>query len=249
MMPLMRIHGGSVAGSTRVAAAFVAALVTAVIAAGLVAAPAQAERSGATGPDRTEPVRPILVPTAEGLAKPAIGARKRARIVFDKNWRNPHRSRIHWRVQKRRANGTWRTVEHRSWRAGSGFEKPGATRECVRNQGWLPNGRYSFVQYDNYWGNFIKGRAFYLGDHRCKNGGWRSQLFIHTETGSGNRQCRNAPGDQMCRWEYPRVNDYKSNGCIKMAPGDLKALVNRYHRYFRAGVRYKMAKVQVRVVR
>ncbi len=77
-------------------------------------------------------------------------------------------------------------------------------------------------QHNDYHGNVIKGRAFRLDDKACPNGKVRHQLFIHTEQGAGNRQCANRKGDQACRWEWPQVNDYKSFGCIKMSPGDLR---------------------------
>ena len=179
----------------------------------------------------------------------AAGARIRATITFNKNPDNPHRSTIVWKVERRGSHGSWRTVERRTWRAGSGFEGRAATNECAKGRGWLPNGQYSFIQYNDYSGQFIKGRAFYLGNKVCRNGTLRTELFIHTETGSHNRQCRDRKGDQRCRWEYPQVNDYKSNGCIKMSPPDLKRLVSRYHDYFRAGVRYDTSRVRVRVIR
>jgi len=189
-----------------------------------------------------------LGPTTTGDAAHAAGARVRATITFHKNWDNPHRGRIVWKVERRRDDGSWRTLERTSWRAGSGFEGKDATRECVKGKGWLPDGTYSFIQYDDYWGQIIKGRVFYLGNKRCRNGTLRTELFIHTETGAHNDQCRDRKGDQPCRWEYPKINDYRSYGCIKMSPRHLRALVSRFHDYFRAGVRYDTAKVRVRVL-
>ena len=43
------------------------------------------------------------------------------------------------------------------------------------------------MQHDDYAGNLIKGRAFYLGNKRCHDGTLRTDLFIHTETGAGNQ--------------------------------------------------------------
>lgn len=190
----------------------------------------------------------VLAPTATVDTSSAAGSRVRATITFHKSAAHPHRSTIVWKVERRGTGGLWRTVERASWRAGSGFEGRSATNECAKGQGWLPNGTYAFIQYDNYWGQLIKGRAFYLGNKACRNGTLRTELFIHTETGSRNKQCRDRKGDQLCRWEYPRFNDYKSFGCIKMSPADLKSLVGRYQDYFRAGVRYGTAKVKVRVI-
>lgn len=169
----------------------------------------------------------------------------RARIIFDKDARHPFASRVLWRARQRQPDGTWDLIDHAGWRAGSGFGGPDTTHECVKGRGWLPNGRYSFVQYDDYAGDLIKGRTFFLGSKRCRNGTLRTELFIHTETGAHNRQCANRPGDQICRWEWPKVNDYRSGGCIKMAPGDLLALTRHYHRWFDPRVRYAMARVQV----
>ena len=121
--------------------------------------------------------------------------------------------------------------------------------ECAKGRGWLPDGRYRLRFHRDYAGNLIKGRAFRLDDHTCRNGRTRRvQLFIHTEQGAGNVQCADLPGDQPCRWEMPRIDDYKSAGCIKMAPDDLADLSRHFLRYFRAGVRYPMSRVVVRVV-
>lgn len=190
----------------------------------------------------------VLAPTTTHDASYAAGTRVRAIITLHKNAENLHRGTIVWKVERRRADGSWHTVERTSWRAGSGFEGAAATNECAKGRGWLPNGTYSFIQYDDYWGQLIKGRVFYLGNKACRNGTLRTELFIHTETGRHNKQCRDRKGDQRCRWEYPKINDYKSSGCIKLSPADLKALVARYHDYFRAGVRYRTAKVKVRVI-
>ena len=57
--------------------------------------------------------------------------------------------------------------------------------------------------------------------------------------------------DGYCRFyerePAPKVNDYRSWGCIKMAPDDLKQLTRRYHRFFKAEVRYPTKRVRVRV--
>ena len=194
----------------------------------------------------------LTVPTGGAPAGARSEARSagavRAVITFDKFRRHPFDSRVVWRVFRQQQDRSWTLLEHRDWRAGSGFGGPNTTRECVRDRGWLPNGRYSFVQYDDYAGNLIKGRVFFLGSKRCRNGTMRTELFIHTETGAGNHQCANRPGDQLCRWEWPGINDYRSAGCIKMSPRDLLALTREYHRWFHAGVRYPTYRVQVKVI-
>jgi hypothetical protein len=171
----------------------------------------------------------------------------RAQITFLKKPAHPWNSRITWQVKRQRVDGSWKVVAAKSWRAGSGLPGGSATNPCVKNHGWLPNGRYSLRQYNDYAGNLIHGRAFRLSDKRCPNGTLRQELFIHTEAAAGNTQCANGPGDQICRWEYPKINDYTSHGCIKMAPPGILALTRAYHRFFKAGVRYPMSRVSLLV--
>jgi len=174
--------------------------------------------------------------------------RLKAQITFTKNPAHPWHSRIAWVAQRQRADGSWKVLAQDSWRAGSGLPAGGhATNACVKGHGWLPNGRCALRQYDDYAGTLIHGRAFRLSDKRCANGTLREQLFIHTEASAGNGQCADGPGDQICRWEFPRINDYTSHGCIKMSPTDLLALTRDYHRFFRPGVRYPTAKVSLLV--
>jgi hypothetical protein len=159
-----------------------------------------------------------------GLADPgAHPGTVRAQITFVKRPAHPWNSRIRWRATRQEVDGSWTVVSRSSWRAGSGLPGGSATNSCVKNHGWLPNGRYTLRQYDDYAGNLIHGRAFRLSDKRCANGTVREQLFVHTEASAGNGQCADAADDQICRWEYPRINDYPSRGCIKMSPADILA--------------------------
>jgi hypothetical protein len=180
-----------------------------------------------------------------GGSTSADPGRLRAQVTFTKNTTHPWRSTIAWDAARQRADGSWQVLAHDSWRAGSGL--PGASTEnaCAKGRGWLPNGTYSLRHYADYHGNLIHGRAFRLSDKRCANGTLREQLFIHTEAGAGNTQCADAPGDQLCRWEYPKINDYTSHGCIKMSPGAILALTRAYHRFFHTGVRYPTARVRL----
>jgi hypothetical protein len=171
----------------------------------------------------------------------------RAQITFTKSAAHPWNSRISWRAERQRADGTWKTVAKDSWRAGSGLPGGSAKNPCVKGHGWLPNGRYTVRQYNDYAGNLIHGRAFRLSNKRCSNGTLREQLFIHTEAGAGNTQCPDRAGDQICRWEFPKINDYTSHGCIKMAPRDILALTRAYHRFFKPGVTYRKSKVSLLV--
>lgn len=183
------------------------------------------------------------------LAAPADSATLRWRgiITFDKSWATPSNSRLTWQLSRRQGDAQWTVVETRSWRAGSGMLGKVGRNACARNIGWLPNGTYALRQYDDYAGNKIKGRAFRLDDMTCATGTRRVDLFIHSEQDAGNRQCRDQRGDQLCRWELARYNEYKSAGCIKLAPSDLAQLVALYHRHFHAGVRYPKAQVVLRV--
>lgn len=210
----------------------------------------------------------VLVGTTALLVQPSADARSatggaagravyRGVITFVKNYDRPDDSRLTWSLRKRERKGgkggkggkvAWVEVDSGSWRAGSGMGGRRGTNSCIHNVGWLPDGTYRVRQYANYPGQLIRGRAFRLDDKRCAHGVTRHNLFIHTEQDSGNRQCRNRPGDQPCRWEFPRIDDYHSAGCIKMSPGDLRALVTHYRKQFRTGVRYAKRTVELRVV-
>ena len=190
----------------------------------------------------------VVVASLLLTANPADSATSpwRAGITFDKNQANPSKSLLIWRLYHR-TDGKWKMVETRQWRAGSGMLGKAGRNSCVNNKGWLPNGTYRVRQHDDYHGNKIKGRAFRLDDKRCSTGNQRFDLFIHTEQGAANKQCKNRKGDQLCRWEFPSFNEYKSAGCIKLAPAALKQLVTLYHRHFKAGVRYAKGQVVLRV--
>ena len=195
----------------------------------------------------------VAAPTTASTGTPSAGAlagvRQRAVITFDKNWVDPSDSLLTWKVIRQGADRRWHIVERFSWRAGSGVLGRAGRNECAKSRGWLPNGTYQLRYYRDYPGTLIKGRAFRLDDHRCRSGRrTRVQLFIHTEQGAGNVQCPDVPGDQLCRWEFPEVNDYTSAGCIKLSPDDLAALSERYLAFFRAGVRYPESRVVLRVV-
>ena len=203
---------------------------------GLLALPAQAASS-------STPVR-ASTPTTVALA----AIRRRAIITFDKNHDDPSDSTLTWKVVRQGDDGVWRVVEKLSWRAGSGMLGTAGTNECAKGRGWLPNGRYRLRFHRDYPGSLIKGRAFRLDDKRCRNGRLRVALFIHTEQAAGNGQCPDGPGDQVCRWEFPAINDYKSAGCIKLSPVDLADLSAHFLRFYKAGVRYSKKRVVVRVV-
>lgn len=183
-----------------------------------------------------------------GVVDPsARPGRLKAQITFVKRPAHPWKSRVTWIAKRRQVDGTWKVLAHDRWRAGSGLPGGSTTNPCVKGHGWLPNGRYAVRQYDDWAGTLIHGRVFRLSDKRCANGTLREQLFIHTEAGPGNSQCADAPGDQICRWEFPRINDYTSHGCIKMSPAALLSLTRDYHRFFEPGVAYSPARVSLLV--
>ncbi len=176
---------------------------------------------------------------------------KRASIVFDKNWKNPFKSVLTFRAWAKtgpKGQRKWELIEKASWRAGAGVGGAAGRDECHRGQGWLPTGTYSFVQHNRRRAPLVNGRVFELEPKACaRNGTVRQLLFIHSEQTTANTQCKNMPGDDLCRWEVPVYNDYRSYGCIKMSPTDLKNLTRRFHHYFRSEVRYSTRTIRVRV--
>ena len=172
-----------------------------------------------------------LVVTTPGAT--AAGGYRYAVITFHKNYANTFRSRLTWELFEVRGETRTR-VQELSWRAGSGYFRD-ATNACALNRGWLPNGTYGPRLFRDYHGNLIKGHAIYLGRKACGNGTMRTDLFIHTEQDAGSRQCADRRGDQVCRWEYPRINDYRSYGCVKLSPGDLRELYAAWTRWFPVG--------------
>ncbi|MGW9115787.1 L,D-transpeptidase family protein [Streptomyces sp. NPDC055663] len=114
------------------------------------------------------------------------------------------------------------------FRAGSGLGRNHAKGrdECASAKGWLPAGTYTVgARQTRYNGNLIKGYAIPLSNKTCKNGRTtRTELFIHSEMtrtgGQGSTESR--------RWDG--VGDYKSAGCIKLAPEDTKKLFRNLDR-------------------
>jgi lipoprotein-anchoring transpeptidase ErfK/SrfK len=107
-----------------------------------------------------------------------------------------------------------------SWRAGSGN---GSKNTCASNAGWLPNGNYTVKKYyphHNGGPHGVNGIAWYVGDHRCHSGHWRTDLFVHSEMLPSGK----AGSSEPYRWDGN--SDYKSNGCIKLKPSDIRALRN-----------------------
>ncbi|MFI0820135.1 hypothetical protein ACH4TX_34210 [Streptomyces sp. NPDC021098] len=109
-----------------------------------------------------------------------------------------------------------------SWRAGSGN---GSKDTCASNAGWLPNGTYEiqkFYNHHNGGSRGINGISWWISDHKCHSGHARTELFIHSEMlPSGS-----AGSSEPYRWDGD--SDYKSNGCVKLKPSDIRKLRSLY---------------------
>jgi lipoprotein-anchoring transpeptidase ErfK/SrfK len=144
--------------------------------------------------------------------KASPGAAPAPVLVFDKNPRDPSNSRLS--IQR---NGKVLA----SWRAGSG---DGSQNPCYRNHGWMPTGTWKInSRSQRYNGRLIKGYAVHLQDMACKPGSGvkRTEMFIHSEMNRDGSQ----GGVERRRWDGP--GDYRSNGCVKLAPADIKDLFRR----------------------
>ncbi|MDX3186452.1 peptidoglycan-binding protein [Streptomyces sp. NPDC012486] len=151
-------------------------------------------------------------------AKPVI---KGYSLQFQKNWKYPTYSKLS-------LVRDGKTLK--SWRAGSGKNKD----ECASELGWLPSGSYRVqAHFTNRDGAAIDGYAMQLPDTPCRPKAGeeqkpvnRTHLFIHSEMTRYGGQGKDTPNrDDSDRWE--NANDYKSLGCIKLKPTDIKDLFNR----------------------
>ena len=181
------------------------------------------------------PSSPGVRPVVTTPAAAAAGAYRYAVITFHKNYANTFRSTLTWEVFRVTATGTGPP-----WSAGSGGPARASPADrptpAAATTAGCPTG--------------ATGRALVTRLRRQPDQGPRDlprpealprtapcapTLFIHTEQGAGSRQCPDRPGDQLCRWEYPAINDYRSYGCVKLSPGDLHELYDAWRRYFRLG--------------
>ncbi|MET9778532.1 L,D-transpeptidase [Streptomyces sp. NPDC006367] len=139
---------------------------------------------------------------------PAAAAAPATTLVFDKNQTTPTDSRLSvYKGKKLLA----------TYRAGSGT---GVKDDCARGKGWMPNGNWKIkLKSRTYNGNLIKGYAVYLQDMKCSKGTvTRTEMFIHSEM---NRD-GSAGTSEARRWDG--AGDYKSNGCVKLNPTDIKKM-------------------------
>ncbi|MGC9499731.1 L,D-transpeptidase family protein [Streptomyces sp. WG7] len=146
---------------------------------------------------------------AQGPAEAkAAAAAPATTLVFDKNPGDPANSKL----SVYRGKKLWAT-----YRAGSGL---GVKDDCARAKGWMPNGNWKIkLKTRTYNGNLIKGYAVYLQDMKCSKGTLtRTEMFIHSEM---NRD-GSAGRTEARRWDG--AGDYKSNGCVKLNPTDIKKM-------------------------
>jgi hypothetical protein len=135
-------------------------------------------------------------------------------LVFDKNQGDPTDSRL--LVYK--GTKLWAT-----YRAGSGL---GVKDDCARSRGWMPNGTWKIkLKSRTYNGDLVKGYAVHLQDMKCSKGTLRrTEMFIHSEM---NRD-GSAGTTERRRWDG--AGDYRSNGCVKLHPNDIKKMFRLFDR-------------------
>ncbi|MBT2409598.1 L,D-transpeptidase [Streptomyces sp. ISL-12] len=157
---------------------------------------------------------------AEAAKKPSSGSSSYY-LLFNKNWSNPANSRLY--LMKKGSNKK-KDTKVASWRAGSGT---GNTNACASNKGWLPNGTYDIeFKSKTYNGSKIKGYVVKLENKYCAGKRTkRTDLFIHSEMRANGKQGSKQGADSPWRWDGNR--DYKSNGCIKMRPSDIKSMFSK----------------------
>jgi len=150
------------------------------------------------------PAAAVGAPAA--VTKPAAAA-SATTLVFDKNQGAPSDSRLRvYRGGKLQA----------AYRAGSGHGKR-IKEDCVRNQGWMPNGNWKIKLKDRrYNGRLIKGYAVWLENMPCsRKTTTRTEMFIHSEMNRDGSRGKT----EARRWDG--ASDYASNGCVKLAPTDI----------------------------
>ncbi|MCB5167749.1 hypothetical protein LG634_23320 [Streptomyces bambusae] len=106
-----------------------------------------------------------------------------------------------------------------SYKAGSGQ----TTNTCTLNKGWLPNGTYNIEFHRTNFDGIINGYVIKISDKKCHNGTKRTELFIHSEMRPNGTQGT----IESERWTNSNPNDYYSNGCIKLNPGNIKNLFSK----------------------
>ncbi|MFI6108151.1 L,D-transpeptidase family protein [Streptomyces sp. NPDC051310] len=185
----------------------------AAVAVGLVPAAAGAQASAA--------------PQAAGVAtaKAAAAAKSYTYLQYKKNKKDPSNSRLSLIHVQQISPDKTRSYVLDSWRAGSGLgtaKNKVGRNACQSNVGWLPSGDYKIEYFKNNFVGTINGIVWKLQDKRCKANGKkgtkRDALFIHSEMKSNGKQGSSEP----TRWDGN--GDYKSAGCVKLKPSDIREL-------------------------
>ncbi|MFF6828653.1 hypothetical protein OG739_36870 [Streptomyces longwoodensis] len=174
-----------------------------------------ADSSSATAPK-------AAAATGTHSADVAAAGRSYTYLMFKKNSRNPSNSRLSLVYVNMNNPDHPHSYTVNSWRAGSGN---GSKDTCARNRGWLPNGEYAikaFYDHHNGGSHGVNGVSWLLSNHKCHSGTWRTDLFIHSEMRPNGTQGPRTGGDSSYRWDGN--GDYKSNGCIKLKPSDIREL-------------------------
>ncbi|MEU4506209.1 peptidoglycan-binding protein [Streptomyces sp. NPDC024089] len=124
----------------------------------------------------------------------------------------------------------------KAYRANSGM---GSKDTCLSNEGWLPNGTYKVKGHETNRGEWnynpnvqIQGYAIQLENKTCTPAPGqmpvtRTDMFIHSEMLADGTQAVDVPLKEDDFWRWDADFDYKSNGCIKLKPADLKDLFTR----------------------
>jgi hypothetical protein len=168
---------------------------------------------------------------AISVTDPAHAAQMRGRFVFNKNSSDPTNSTLtYYEEDLSRPQGPV-VISSKKWRAGSGDGV--TTNTCTSNHGWLPTGSYGGRLHMEYDGSLIKGVAFQLDDKKCNGGSTvRSELFIHSEMNRDGSQGTS----EARRWDGN--SDFKSNGCVKLRPDDIKNAASLFKEHRTAGTYY-----------
>jgi hypothetical protein len=203
----MNAQRGNVARSLKA----VAAVGTAVVAVGLLPSAASAQAGHGSSEVKA--------------TKAAAAAKTYTYLSYKKNKKDPSNSRLSLVFVQQINPDKIRSFTVDSWRAGSGLgtAKNKIGRDaCVSRVGWLPSGTYSIQKFYNNHVGTVNGISWLLNDKRCKNDGKsgtkRTELFIHSEMKPNGK-----PGStESTRWDGN--SDYKSLGCIKLKPSDIREL-------------------------
>ncbi|MEV5596911.1 hypothetical protein [Streptomyces sp. NPDC052496] len=148
-------------------------------------------------------------------------------LLFTKNQHDPAASRLRL-VQ----SGTGKVLA--AYRAGSGQGGTAGLDECAKNKGWLPDGTYQVLAHTTRkkgGRDGINGYAIRIADKVCRDGRTqRTALFLHSEMRPDGTQAAALPGrDNPYRWDGEA--DYRSLGCVKLAPADIKQLFAEARQY------------------